>query len=69
MEVKPARVDWHSISEKKLFEVLGTSPKGLSQKEVEERLKEYGYNELAGKKGKTALQIFLSQLKIFSYFY
>jgi len=63
MEKKPARANWHSISEEKLFETLETGPEGLIQKEAEKRLKEYGYNELAEKKRKTALRIFLDQFK------
>ncbi|MCD6243314.1 cation-translocating P-type ATPase [Candidatus Bathyarchaeota archaeon] len=56
-------LQWHSLSEEEIFRKLNTSLKGLSQKEAEERLKKYGYNELTEKKGRTALQMFLSQFK------
>ena len=56
-------LQWHSLSEEEIFRKLNTSLKGLSQKEAEERLKKYGYNELAEKKRRTALQMFLSQFK------
>ena len=56
-------LQWHSLSEEEIFRKLNTSSKGLSQKEAEERLKKYGYNELAEKKRRTALQMFLSQFK------
>lgn len=35
--------------------------RGLSTKEIEDRLKEYGLNELQGKKGVSPIKIFLSQ--------
>jgi len=63
MEKKPARADWHAMSEEELLEMLGASQEGLSQNEAEKRLKEYGYNELAEKRRRTALQIFLAQFK------
>ena len=56
-------LQWHSLGEEEIFRKLNTSLKGLSQKEAEERLKKYGYNELAEKKRRTALQMFLSQFK------
>jgi len=54
---------WHSISEEELFKRLKTSSKGLTQKEAEERLRKYGYNEIAEKKRRTALQMLLNQFK------
>lgn len=63
MEKKPFKTDWHSLSEEKLFQTLETSPKGLSKKEAEERLRKYGYNELAEKRRRTALQMLLEQFK------
>jgi len=62
MATKPPE-DWHSISEEELFKRLKTSPKGLSQKEAEERLRKYGYNEIAERKRRTALQMLLGQFK------
>ncbi|MBI5207996.1 MAG: magnesium-translocating P-type ATPase [Candidatus Firestonebacteria bacterium] len=43
-----------------LFQKLDTSIKGLTEKEVDERLEKYGYNEPAKKKKRTALIRFLS---------
>jgi len=60
---KKSPEDWHSISEEELFKLLKTSPEGLSQKEAEERLRKYGYNEIAEKKRRTALQMLLSQFR------
>jgi len=54
---------WHSISEEELFKRLKTSSEGLTQKEAEERLRKYGYNEIAEKKRRTALQMLLNQFK------
>ncbi|MCJ7631950.1 HAD-IC family P-type ATPase, partial [Candidatus Bathyarchaeota archaeon] len=42
---------------------LNTSVKGLSNEEVQRRLKEYGPNELMEKKRRTALQMFLGEFK------
>ena len=54
---------WHSISEEELFKRLKTSSEGLTQKEAEERLRKYGYNEIAEKKRRTVLQMLLNQFK------
>jgi len=63
MEKNSAKVHWHSMSEEEVFERLSASSEGLSQREVEKRLEKYGYNELAEKKQRTALRMFLSQFK------
>jgi Mg2+-importing ATPase len=44
-----------------LFEKLKTSPKGLSEKETQNRLENYGYNEPAKKKKRTILTQILSK--------
>jgi len=54
---------WHSLEEEKVLEKLGSSPKGLSNKEAARRLQEFGYNELVEGKRITALQILLNQFK------
>jgi len=59
----PEKIHWHSMSVKEVLERLNTKPDGLDQKEAERRLAKYGYNELAEKKRRTALQMLLSQLK------
>ncbi|MCC6042941.1 MAG: magnesium-translocating P-type ATPase [Candidatus Verstraetearchaeota archaeon] len=46
-----------------LLERLGTSTTGLTSKEAEERLKLFGYNELVGRKKRTAVVEFLSHFK------
>ena len=38
--------EWHLLSEKELFEELGTSIAGLSAAEAEKRLEQYGLNEI-----------------------
>jgi len=55
--------DWHSIAIKKVFEKLKTSPKGLSDKRAEKRLKKYGLNRLAQEKSFSKTRIFLEQLR------
>ena len=44
---RPGKADEADLSLDKLEAQLGTSPQGLSQAEVQRRLDEYGYNELA----------------------
>ena len=46
-----------------VFETLGTSEGGLSSKEAQRRLKEYGENKLKEKEKIPVLQLFLSQFK------
>ncbi|MFX1390750.1 MAG: cation-translocating P-type ATPase [Promethearchaeota archaeon] len=56
----------HSINSEEVAEKLNTSIEdGLSENEAQKRLEEYGRNELIKEKGKTALQIFISQFKDF----
>ncbi len=54
---------YYNESPDEIFKELKTSPKGLSQKEADERLKKYGRNELKKKKGPGPIAIFLSQFK------
>ena len=53
--------DYLSASQETLFEKLKTSQKGLTDQEVKKRLQEYGLNEPARKKKRTALFQFLSK--------
>ncbi|PVX23353.1 MAG: hypothetical protein CW691_10805 [Candidatus Bathyarchaeum sp.] len=53
----------HSMEKKQLLESLKATEKGLNTQEAERRLQEYGPNELATKKGTSALSIFLGQFK------
>ncbi|MGQ9478890.1 MAG: cation-transporting P-type ATPase [Thermoproteota archaeon] len=45
------------------LEKLGTTRSGLSSQEAKERLAKYGFNEIAEKKRRTALQMFLDEFK------
>ena len=54
---------WNSSSIKDIMGELHTSPKGLSQQDVEERIKAHGYNVLKKKKGRGVVSIFLDQFK------
>lgn len=47
--------DYASYTQEMIFEKLATSIKGLSVDEVEKRLEEYGYNELAPKKKRSVI--------------
>jgi len=58
-------MDWHAKKEDDVLEELGTSEKGLSEKEASGRLKIYGKNEIIRVKRLRALKIFLSQLSSF----
>jgi P-type Ca2+ transporter type 2C len=57
---------WHTKSINEITEKLNTDiKKGLSVKEAESRIADYGYNELEEKKGRTPFRIFLSQFNDF----
>ena len=60
-----AVVDWHALHIDKVFELTGSSPRGISSGEALERLKEYGPNSLIEKKKKSPWVIFLHQFKDF----
>ncbi len=53
--------DYIGCPQEFLFEKLNTSPKGLTEKEAQRRLEEYGYNEPAKKKKRTILTQILSK--------
>ena len=53
----------HSMEKKQLLESLKATEKGLGTQEAEQRLKDYGPNELTTKKGVSPLSIFLRQFK------
>lgn len=54
---------WHSMKTEEATSALRSGPEGLSRNEVEQRLREFGLNELRERKGVTPLQIFLGQFK------
>ena len=53
----------HAVEIEELLRELHTSPDGLAVGEAQQRLKEYGYNELTERKGTTPLQMFVNQFK------
>lgn len=54
---------WYKQKTDAVFKAVVSNKKGLSSIEVKHRQAKYGLNELAGHKGKSALQILLSQFK------
>ncbi len=56
---------WHSSKLKEVFDRLGTDQAGLTQKEVEGRVLEYGTNEIQVGKKISPLRIFAEQFKSF----
>lgn len=58
-------MEYHVTEVQKIFSDLNTSEKGLSGQEVQNRLNEYGRNELEEKKKKSPLVLFLGQFKDF----
>ena len=58
-------MNFHQKDLNAVFSELNTSEKGLSGEEAAKRLDEYGLNELAEKRKKTPLGIFIHQFKDF----
>jgi len=56
---------WHSLKLKEVFDRLGTDRIGLTQKEAEGRVLEYGTNEIQVGKKISPLRIFAEQFKSF----
>lgn len=57
---------WHQLSEEQLTKTLDTDgEKGLSREQADERLQEFGPNELAEKRGDSPLKLLLNQFKDF----
>ena len=56
-------MDWHLISKGEALKQTGSSPKGLSESESQNRLEKYGPNQLQAKKKKPAWKLFLAQFK------
>jgi Ca2+-transporting ATPase len=54
-------MNWHDLDISKVFALTGSSPSGLSSQVVEQRIAEYGFNELQEKKKRPAWLLFLSQ--------
>ena len=58
-------MNWHLLSITEIAELLNSTPSGISNSIVSERLYEYGKNEIEDKKKKTILQMVLHQLTDF----
>ncbi len=58
-------MEYHVTEVQQIFSDLNSSEKGLSGQEVQNRLNEYGRNELEEKKKKSPLVLFLGQFKDF----
>lgn len=52
----------HNLEKEEVLNKLNTNINGLSNKEVINRIKQYGYNELPSKKNKNIFNIFLEEL-------
>lgn len=58
-------MNWHLADIEKVFEITGSAGKGLSAREAEQRLIEYGPNEIASARKKSPVVLFLRQFKDF----
>ena len=54
-------INWHNISKEDCLEKLSSSKEGLSEKEAEKRLKEYGPNVIKDKNKFSVLKLFFSK--------
>ncbi|WP_019178658.1 cation-translocating P-type ATPase [Methanomassiliicoccus luminyensis] len=57
----PPSPDWHALSIEKAYELLETTSGGLSEAASEQRLREFGPNELPSEKSPGIFRIFLRQ--------
>ncbi len=55
--------DWHALSKEEIFDLLSSSPEGLSEETVRKRLEEHGRNELSGEEGESLFSHILKQFK------
>lgn len=62
-EVRKMSKPWHAMEIDEVTRGLNADQNGLTSGEAEERLREYGYNELVERKRVTPLQILLNQFK------
>ncbi|TDE01424.1 cation-translocating P-type ATPase [Flavobacterium hiemivividum] len=58
-------INWHLLSLSEVSEKLETSPSGIDEKTAEERLVQYGKNQIEDKKKKTLLQMLVRQFRDF----
>jgi len=61
--MKLEKQNWHSMSVESVLRHLKSSKNGLSEKEVQERLRRFGFNKLSEEKRLTGAQIFFYQFK------
>ncbi|MBN2239633.1 MAG: HAD-IC family P-type ATPase [Dehalococcoidales bacterium] len=54
-------ISWHTLSPEATIHRLDSRESGLIDKEAEERLEQYGYNELTGKKKQSLVTVFFRQ--------
>ena len=54
--------NWHAMSIEEVLKELDTTEDGLTDKEAEQRLQKNGYNELRGKKIRTAFEIIWEEI-------
>jgi Ca2+-transporting ATPase len=64
-EMKPLKENWHGETVEQVLSQLKTEINGLSKKEAESRLEEFGANELEEKKKESILMLLLEQFKDF----
>lgn len=55
--------EWHAIDVETVLETLGTTRKGISDREASERLSRFGPNELTEEKKVTPFELFVGQFK------
>ena len=55
--------EWHAIDVETVLETLGTTRKGISDREASERLDQFGPNELTEEKKVTPFELFVGQFK------
>ncbi len=60
---EPNSTNWHTLKKDKIFDQLDTSPDGLTEKSVQERLEKYGKNELEAESGPSIWKLILKQLR------
>ena len=56
-------MNWHNLPINKVYETLKSSESGLKSSQAQEQLEKNGFNELAIKQKRTAMQMFCAQFK------
>jgi Ca2+-transporting ATPase len=55
-------IPWHTLSEEEVLTILNATRYGLTSEEAEERLEEYGLNELEKTEGSSRIELILRQI-------